>query len=117
MIFLAKQNSNNFHESLSEIEELVRDSKNGVLIDIEITPNAKKNQIGGINTWRKRLEIRIKEQPIEGKANKEIIKFLKKTLKKNIEIVAGSTSSQKTVLVVDAKKEEVIEILKDIIFK
>jgi len=101
------------------IDEIVKESrdKKGILIDVEISPNAKKNEIGGINEWRKRLIIKIKAQPIEGKANKEIIKFLKKIFKKDVEIVSGLTSSQKTVLVVGANREGIINTLKNEIKK
>ena len=98
----------------SLIDEIIRESKDkkGVLIDVEISPNAKKNEIGGINEWGKRIIIKIKAQPIEGKANKEIIKFLKKTFKRDVEIVSGLTSSQKTILVIGADKKEIINMLK-----
>ncbi|WP_292460333.1 DUF167 domain-containing protein [Methanothermococcus sp.] len=98
------------------IEEIIIESKDksGVLIDVEISPNAKKNEIGGINEWRKRLIIKIKAQPIEGKANKEIIKFLKKIFKKDVEIVSGLTSSQKTILVVGGNREEIINTIKNL---
>ncbi len=95
------------------IEKIIRESKDrkGILIDVEISPNAKKSEIEGINEWRKRLTIKIKAQPIEGKANKEIMKFLKKIFKKDIEIVSGLTSSQKTILVIGADKEEITNII------
>lgn len=92
------------------INEIIRESKDkmGILIDVEISPNAKKNEIGGINEWRKRLIIKIKALPVDGKANKEIAKFFKKTFGKNIEIVSGLTSSQKTICVIGATKDEII---------
>jgi uncharacterized protein (TIGR00251 family) len=94
------------------IEKIIRESKDGVLIDIDVQANAKKNEIVGINEWRKRLAIKIKAPATEGKANKEIIKFLKDIFKKDIEIVAGKLNPQKTILIKDIKKDEAIEILK-----
>ncbi|ADC69711.1 protein of unknown function DUF167 [Methanocaldococcus sp. FS406-22] len=94
------------------IEKIIRENKDGVLIDIDVQANAKKNEIIGINEWRKRLTIKIKAPATEGKANKEIIKFLKDIFKKDVEIVAGKLNPQKTVLVKDIKKDEAIEILK-----
>jgi uncharacterized protein (TIGR00251 family) len=101
------------YEGGNLIDEIIRESKDkkGVLIDVDISPNAKKNEIEGINKWRKRIIIKIKAQPTEGKANKEIIKFLKKTFNKDIEIVSGLTSSQKTILVVSANKGEIKNII------
>jgi uncharacterized protein (TIGR00251 family) len=94
------------------IEKIIRENKDGVLIDIDVQANAKKNEIVGINEWRKRLVIKIKAPATEGKANKEIIKFLNDIFKKDVEIVAGKLNPQKTVLVKGIKKDEVIEILK-----
>lgn len=94
------------------IDEIIKKTEKGILIDIEVTTNAKKNEIGKINEWRKRLEVRIKEHPIEGKANKAILKFLKEIFKTDVEISSGTTSSQKTVLILCATKEDVVNILK-----
>ncbi|ACV24049.1 DUF167 domain-containing protein [Methanocaldococcus fervens] len=94
------------------IESIVKESKDGVLIDIDVQAGAKKDEITGINEWRKRLSIKIKAPATEGKANKEIIKFFKEIFKKDIEIVAGKLNPQKTILVKDIKKDEVIETLK-----
>ena len=101
------------YEGGNLIDEIIRESKDkkGVLIDVDISPNAKKNEIEGINKWRKRIIIKIKAQPTEGKANKEIIKFLKKTFKKDIKIVSGLTSSQKTILVVSANTREIKDMI------
>ncbi|AAB98613.1 TPA: YggU family protein [Methanocaldococcus jannaschii] len=94
------------------IEKIIKESREGVLIDIDVQANAKKNEIVGINEWRKRLSIKIKAPATEGKANKEIIKFFKEIFKKDVEIVSGKLNPQKTVLIGDIKKDEVIEILK-----
>ncbi len=97
------------------IEKIIKESKDGVLIDIDVQANAKKNEITGINEWRKRLAIKIKAPATEGKANKEIIKFFKEIFKKDVEIVAGKLNPQKTILIKDIKKDEVVKILKNLI--
>ncbi|ABR54287.1 protein of unknown function DUF167 [Methanococcus vannielii SB] len=94
------------------IEEIIKKTEKGVLIDIEVTTNAKKNEIGKINKWRKRLEVKIKEQPIEGRANKAILKFLKEIFKTDVELNPVTTSPQKTVLISCDTKEYVVNILK-----
>lgn len=77
------------------IEKIIKESREGVLIDIDVQANAKKNEIVGINEWRKRLSIKIKAPATEGKANKEIIKFFKEIFKKDVEIVSGKLNPQK----------------------
>ncbi|MCS3922210.1 uncharacterized protein (TIGR00251 family) [Methanococcus voltae PS] len=96
------------------LDEVVKEAVDGTYINIDVTTNARTNEIGKINEWRKRLEIRIKQQPIEGKANKAIIKFIKSelNLKTDVEIATGSTNSQKTLFFRDLDKNTVLSKLK-----
>ncbi|MBP2172668.1 DUF167 domain-containing protein [Methanococcus voltae] len=96
------------------LDEVVKEAIDGTYINIDVTTNARTNEIGKINEWRKRLEIRIKQQPIEGKANKAIIKFIKSelNLKTDVEIATGSTNSQKTLFFRDLDKNTVLSKLK-----
>ncbi len=98
------------------VEELIKNSNegNGVLLDIEVSTNARDNRIDGINEWRKRIVVKIKAQPIGGKANKEIVKFFKKMFNKDVGIVSGLTSAQKTVLIKGDKKEILNILLREI---
>jgi uncharacterized protein (TIGR00251 family) len=62
-------------------------------LEVVIKPGAPKTEvIGEINGL---LKIAVKAPPQEGKANKELVRFLKKTLGKNVEIVSGFKSKQK----------------------
>ncbi|ADG13144.1 protein of unknown function DUF167 [Methanocaldococcus infernus ME] len=92
---------------------MLRECKEGTLLDIIVTPNAKKTEIVGRDEWRNRLEVKVKAPPVEGKANKEIIKFFSK-LFGDVEIVAGEKSSKKTILIRKPLKE-VEEILNSLI--
>ncbi|MCS3901437.1 DUF167 domain-containing protein [Methanococcus voltae] len=95
------------------LDEVVKEASNGVYVNIDVSTNAKKNEIGKINEWRKRLEIRIKQQPVEGKANKAILKFIKSelNLKTDVEIATGSTNSQKTLFFKDLDKNTILKKL------
>ncbi|MEM4245632.1 MAG: DUF167 domain-containing protein [Candidatus Nanoarchaeia archaeon] len=65
---------------------------------LKVKTNAKENKIefkDGI------YFVSIKEKPIEGKANKAIIKLFKKELKKNIRIIKGLKSSEKVIELLD----------------
>jgi len=61
--------SNKYLNAISSLD-------NNVFIDIEVSPNSNKFQISGFNEWRNRFEIRIKQVPQKGKANKENLKYL-----------------------------------------
>lgn len=69
-----------------------------IILTIYAKPNAKKTNIVGIT--EQRLNIAVKAKPVEGEANKEIIRFLSKLLKipqKQITIVSGIKSRQKKI--------------------
>lgn len=74
-------------------------------LTVKITPNAKKSEIIGYED--KILKLKIKALPIEGKANKELIRFLSKEWKvpkSEIKIVRGETSKMKVLEIPDSIK-------------
>ncbi len=62
---------------------------------IVVKANASKDEILGWDDSKKALRISIKAAAEKGKANKEIVKFLSKILKKKVSIVSGFKSRQK----------------------
>ena len=62
-----------------------------------VKPNSSKNKIIKWDANKEALIITIKAQPEKGKANKELIRFLTKLLKKKITIKSGCTSKEKIV--------------------
>ncbi len=68
----------------------------GTLIDISVTPNAGITEISGYDSWRKRIIVRIKERPLENRANLEVISLFSKILGVEVKIVRGAKSSKKT---------------------
>lgn len=79
--------------------EVVRPVKGGVEIDIMVTPNAKKDQVGEVDEWRKRLIIKVRAVPSEGRANRAVVELLSELLGARAEIIHGHTDRHKTVLV------------------
>lgn len=76
----------------------IQGHKNGLLLKVIVQPNAKKNEVVGLHGEQERLKIKLKALPVEGKANKELINFLAKSLripKGDIELIRGETSKQK----------------------
>ncbi len=96
------------------MEDALKEMKEGVLINLIVSPNAKKNEIVGYNEWRKAIEIRVKAPPKGGRANAELIKFLSEVFCGEVEIVRGQTSTQKTVLIKGLGKERAMEILRNV---
>lgn len=98
-------------------EYRLHDGKKGAAIAIRVTPRAPKNeivQVMGDGT----IKIRLTAPPVDGKANKELIKFLSEVLdvpKSKIEIIAGKTSRDKLISILDEDADVVQKkILKSI---
>lgn len=77
---------------------MIKQTKDGLLLNIKISPNSKTNEI---ILEEDSAKIKITAQPIEGKANKALTEFLSKKFKipkTSILIVKGETSKEKTIL-------------------
>ena len=78
---------------------MIRETKNGLLINLRIVPNSSKNCIILEDEF---IKVKITAQPIENKANKALLEFLSnefKIPKTSIEIVKGDTTKDKTLLI------------------
>jgi uncharacterized protein len=81
-------------------------------ISIKVVPNAKKNQIIEYNNglWR----IKIAAPPDKGKANKELVEYLRKILKvkKNqVAIISGHTSHSKIIDIDGVSEQDIYSAL------
>ena len=68
-------------------------------LKIIVKPNSSKNEIRVWDNSKQALKVNIKAIPDKGKANKEIIKFFSKLLKKKISIISGLKSKEKLLFV------------------
>lgn len=91
---------------------MIRETKEGLIINLKISPNAAKNDIVKDETG---VKIKLTAQPIEGKANKALLEFLSKKLKipkTSIEIIKGETSKDKTLLIKVTDNDKISDIKK-----
>jgi uncharacterized protein len=104
---------------LMSFEEAVRSSAAGVLLELDVSPGARRTEVpSGYNEWRKRIEVKLKAPPEKGKANEELMEALSKLLQvpsANVEISAGSTNSKKSILIRGVSREEVLNTLRGLI--
>jgi len=78
----------------------LRQHTEGVILRIQAQPNASKTAIVGIYN-EDRIKIRISSPPVEGAANEELLRFLKKFFKLpgvQYQLLRGDTSKTKEVL-------------------
>ena len=81
-------------------------------LTIQAHPNAKRNEVLGFEDGV--LRLKIAAPPVEGKANKELISFLSKTLgirKSGITIDRGETSKIKIVTILGLDREQIYEMI------
>jgi len=89
---------------------MIKETSDGILLQVKISPNASKNSIIKDETG---IKIKLTAQPIEGKANKALIEFLSKQFKipkTSIEIIKGETSKEKTILIKVLDNDKVLNI-------
>jgi uncharacterized protein (TIGR00251 family) len=91
----------------------LRESRDGILLEVYVQPKASRNEIVGIHD--ERLRIRLTAPPVEGEANKECVRFLAKMFglpKSKLDIVQGHKSRQKTILIHELPLKTLQNILK-----
>ncbi len=99
------------------LDEIIKSDGDYIIIKIIITPNAKKDEITGFDNWRAALNVKIKEKPLQNKANKSLIRFFADTLHLkpgDVDIIKGSMNREKT-LKARIRKSEAIKILEEIL--
>jgi uncharacterized protein (TIGR00251 family) len=75
----------------------------GVRIAVQITPNAKKTEVTGV--LDDALKLKLQAQPIEGKANEALVKYLAGVLKvprSAVTITHGHTNKRKLIEVMSS---------------
>ncbi len=98
------------------MKDAIKETLDGVILDLEISPGAKEIAVQGYNPWRRRIEIRLSERAEKGRANDQLISFLSGLFKvnsRNIQITAGLTSSKKSVKIIGAKAQDILKILNE----
>ena len=86
----------------------ITQTKHGVLIEVFVKPNSRKFKIIADND---EITIYSTEEPVEGKVNKELIKELSRIFHAKVELVSGSTSRQKRLLVADSEKANIEQVI------
>ena len=89
-------------------------SKKGIIVNLHILPNSSKKCISGRHGDS--IKIKLKAPPVDGKANKELIKYIDGIFKEyNVksEITGGITSRNKAILLKDFFDTKLVEKIFD----
>jgi uncharacterized protein (TIGR00251 family) len=96
------------------MKDAVRQTREGVILDLEISTGAKETFVHGYNPWRKRIEVRLSERAQKGKANEQLVLFLSDLFhvhSRDVRIITGITNSKKSLLIIGAKIPDILKIL------
>jgi uncharacterized protein len=86
----------------------------GCIIRFEVVPGSSRLLVpSGFNPWRRTLEARLKEEPTRGRANRELMAEVARSLsvsESNVEVLSGHKSSRKVLLVKGVTVEKAISV-------
>ena len=94
--------------------DLIREVREGVEIDVSVTPNSTRSGIEGVDRWRNRLVVKLQAVPKDGRANRELCEDLNEVFSAPVTLLRGQTSRAKTVLV-RSDRESVLAALEGLI--
>jgi len=82
-----------------DLADVSRVVAGGMELDILVSPGSDRSGIEGFDEWRRRLIVRVRAPPADGKANKEVEALMKEVTGCRSEIVRGHLNRQKTVMI------------------
>jgi uncharacterized protein (TIGR00251 family) len=86
----------------------LRETARGTLIEIHVKPQSRQFKIEVEDDG---LLVFCRERPVKGRVNRELTKELSRLFKRRVQILSGFRSRQKTLLIENARTQEVNEIL------
>ncbi len=96
---------------MPDISAAVSNTDDGAVLTIEVTAGAKRALFpSGYNEWRKALGCSVRAPAQEGKANRDVIAIIARTLdvpRRDVRILSGETSSIKKILVAGAEPVDI----------
>lgn len=102
----------------AQTPEWILETEKGVVAKLLIQPKASRSEISGIHgeVGAIRLKVRIAAPPVEGAANEELIRFLRKQTRiptSRIHIVRGDSSRNKDVFLEGASVDDIVSLLRE----
>ena len=93
----------------SDVTMRVIETKEGCVLEVTVKPRSRNFKV---TVEGEDIVVSCTEEPVKGKANKEIIKEFSKMFHRQVELVSGFASREKRLLVKNAKRIEVEEFVK-----
>jgi uncharacterized protein (TIGR00251 family) len=99
-----------------EIEDCIEVTKNGFVVKVEAIPNHSESEIYRVNKWRKCIQVRLKSEARNGKANQELLRFFSGMLslpKSNLNIISGERARSKKLFIEGIDTKTFVGIITD----
>jgi uncharacterized protein (TIGR00251 family) len=100
------------------IDEAVTESRNGVILSVDVSPGAKQGLFpAGFNPWRKTIGCRVTAPALEGRANAAVIGIIAGFLHipiSAVRIQSGATASLKKIHISGITRADILERLKSV---
>lgn len=97
-------------------DDAVRQSGPDVLIDVEVVPGSSRDEFpAGVNSWRKRVQARVRAPATGGKANAALVGLIARVLDvepARVSIEAGAKGRLKQVRIRQARAEDIQTLLR-----
>jgi len=82
----------------------IKETEKGLILDVYVKPSSKEFKIV---VEGDEVVVHCSEEPVGGRVNRELVKELSRLFGKRVDLVSGSSSRQKTLLVKDGVKSDV----------
>ncbi len=81
------------------VSDVSRDKGDRLEVDVLVSPRSNRSGPEGFDEWRRRLILRVKAPPLDGRANKEVEETFRGITGMRCEVTSGHLNRQKTVTV------------------
>ena len=82
-----------------KVSDVCRVRDGCVEVDVSVSPRSNRSGLDGYDEWRRRLNVRVRAPPLDGRANREVAEMFREMTGCRSEVTSGQTSRQKTVTV------------------
>lgn len=81
------------------VSDVSRPKDGRLEVDVTVSPRSNRSGVEGFDEWRRRMVVRVRAPPLDGRANREVEETFSEICGAEARVTAGQTSRQKTVTV------------------
>ncbi|MDD2411150.1 MAG: DUF167 domain-containing protein [Candidatus Methanomethylophilaceae archaeon] len=82
-----------------QLSDVSRKTAVGLEVSLYVSPRSSVSGIDGFDLWRKRLIVRVRSPPLDGRANREVEEIIGGITGMKTVVKSGAADRRKTVLV------------------